>query len=218
MKLFNLKNKKGFTPTLTLGKDKSKLVSGFTLIEMLIAVFVLTIALSALLNLISTTLFSSRYANNEIIANYLMQEAADYIRNDRDTKVLQPANPISGLWSDFLSIYQSGGCFSPEGCQFEVNPFDYLVQCDWEGYTFGSSQCRTFGYDENTSISNRFYTYHDDASARSNFKRQIKMYLGNEGNDQNVLNVTITVEWLNGTVVKSRSMNFTLTNWQPTGV
>ena len=207
MKLFNFK------------KDKK----GFTLIETLVAVFMLSLSLVALLSLTSINLFSAKYANNDITANYLLQEVADYIRNDRDSNVFQKYDPNIHNWVEFLAKYghpfsgASSLCFSNNGCQIEVinNKTATIENCNSGDNIFGSDSqmhCNIFYYNENADNGN-FYTYSDPGNgARSNFKRQIRMRL--DENNPNILNIEVNVEWLNGTLVKSRTLRFSLINWQ----
>lgn len=64
--------------------NSMKKQQGFTLIETLIAVFILTLTIGGLLTLAANGYFSVRYARNQIVANNLLQESLEYIRNSRD--------------------------------------------------------------------------------------------------------------------------------------
>jgi len=201
--------------------------SGFTLIETLVAVFILTIALNGLFALIANSLFSARYARNEITANYLMQEAIDYIRNDRDTTVFQNMSPTS--WSNFLGHYgyPSGLCFaggldSRDGCEIDLSNIDpatgraVVSQCNTpRSSTFGETECRVLNYDDNAS-NRSFYNY--QSGSLSNFKRQVLLWIDSSGPNgtfgADELQIKVTVEWQNGGVVRSRSLQTTLLNWQ----
>src|SRR5574344_1635091 len=92
-----------------------KLNKGFTLIETMVSILILSVALAALISLISGSLFISRYNKNEITVNYLLQEVIDYVKNDRDTKIFQEGQD----WDSFLSEYQMAGCFDDSGCKIE---------------------------------------------------------------------------------------------------
>lgn len=189
-------------------KDKIKLASGFTLVETLVATMVLTIAISALLNLTTSNFYSARYSNNEIIASYLLQEATDYIRNDRDSIGFKEEN-----WAGFLSKYSA--CFdtfdSYTGCYIDVadslftNPLDCNESIDW-----GDSDCPVLYFDENAS-GNSFYTYRD-TGALSNFKRQIIMTINSLNSDE--IDVRVVVEWKNGNLERKRVLQTSLLNWQ----
>jgi type II secretory pathway pseudopilin PulG len=189
---------------------------GFTLIETMVSVFILTLAFAGLLTLQSSSLFSARYARNEITANYLLQEAADYVRNDRDTTAFLHNN--SGTWTTFVQKYNN--CMtsfsSTGGCYFEpASEPSTISKCSNASPTFGTSTCPVLYYDP-TAGYNDFYTYNsaDKVSgaplALSDFKRQVVM----QNTNPDELDVKITVEWQNGSLVRSRSLVVTLTNWQ----
>ncbi len=98
--------------------------SGFTLVETLIAVLILAMAISALLTLSASGFFTIRYAKNDIVGTYLLQESLEYIRNHRDTYAQNNINTQSGAtdyWQEWLSIFEAQGCFTRDGCM--VNPY-----------------------------------------------------------------------------------------------
>ena len=190
---------------------------GFTLIETMIAVFILVLAMNSLLGLLAGSLFAARYAKNDIVANYLTQEAIDYIRNDRDTFAFQQASSGGG-WNNFLNRYgyaTSTSCFSTDGCEFE--PAKMLVtpttpsDCNSTITSPYSLPCRTLNYDENATNKD-FYTYDNTGTLPlSGFKRQIIMTYDNSLPDE--LDIKVTVEWLNGSVAKSKVSRVSLLNW-----
>lgn len=198
--------------------------------ETMVAVFILTVTLASLLTIVTNSIFDSRYARNEIIANYLLQEAVDSIRNNRDTIAFQHYDDGSGAgdWAKFLNKYgynngsNSDTCFvsdlstSTSGCY--IDPLDNSkipLTCSSSG-DFGSSDCPVLSFDSNAT-NNTFYTYAvKDTSGnflpKSNFKRQIAMKISDNNPDE--LDVRVTLEWLNGSLLRSRSLQLSLLNWQ----
>ncbi len=191
-------------------KQKNK---GFTLIETMIAVFILVVAMNAMLGLISSSLFSARYAKNEIIANYLIQEAIDYIRNERDSIAFQQKDDPTGGWANFQNKYSA--CFNPLGCQVEpANTGSNISACTGTvGGGFGTIGCPVFNFDENASNKD-FYTYDTNQGVPSNFKRKIVMTVNPNINNQDEIDIKVDVEWLNGTLVRSKYSRISLLNWQ----
>jgi prepilin-type N-terminal cleavage/methylation domain-containing protein len=182
---------------------------GFTLIETMVAIFILTIALSSLISLTASSIFSARYAANEMTAGYLLQETADYIRNDRDTTVFD--NNGGGVgWATFINKYGNGAstiCFSPNGCYFEPTSIVVVPPTLCPGGT-----CPVFNYDK-ASTYNAFYTYQNPTGAApSIFRRKIVMKINLNNPDE--LDVKITLDWYNGGSPRSRSLNISLLNWQ----
>lgn len=178
----------------------------------MLAVFVLALSLTGLISLTSTSFLTAKYANNEIVSNYLVQEAIDYIKNDRDTLVFQSSDPVAG-WSNLLNKYQN--CTS-DGCYFE--PFDgelaTVNKCTGSVTGgFGTIKCPVFFYNENTTgDKSGFYTYKSlNGVTNSRFKRKVLVSTNPSNPDQ--LDIRVTVEWLNGNLPKSRSLYYSLLNW-----
>jgi len=117
-------------------KVKNKKISicegGFTLVEAMFAIFILTFVIVGLMTVVSSSLYSARYAKQEITMNFLIQEVLDGIRNDRDSSVF-----LSGeySWQDFVDKY-TGACEEGVGCQIgigvggvEIKPCDRDDSC-----------------------------------------------------------------------------------------
>jgi type II secretory pathway pseudopilin PulG len=100
-------------------KVKNKKISicegGFTLVEAMFAIFILTFVVVGLMTVVSSSLYSARYAKQEITMNFLIQEALDGIRNDRDSSVFLGDEH----WQDFVDKY-TGACEEGVGCQIEI--------------------------------------------------------------------------------------------------
>ncbi len=178
---------------------------GFTLIETLIAIFILTLTVGGLLTLAANGYFSVRYARNQISADSLVQESIEYIRNSRDTAVQDGTD-----WPTWVGQFSSNGCTSSTGCI--VDPFN-----------IGGSYFRACGSTcEATSFypTSGFYGYATDgtypatmtsgaAPQTTTYVRTVTMHL--VGSDQLVVNST--VRWFNGNAAKSTSQSTLLTNW-----
>ncbi len=185
-------------------KQKLKFTTGFTLVETMVAVFILTIALTSLLNLTSQSLFTARYARNEITANYLLQEVVDYVRNQRDSTAFQQKD-TGGGWLAFLDKLgktTNPYCFSAEGCYFDVsNVTNPIIRACSSG-----SGCPSLMYDD-SDLADRFYNY--NSGSTSSFKRTIVL----DDSNSDELSIKITVEWMNGNSLRSRVLRMSLLNW-----
>lgn len=198
-------------------KKTNKRQLGFTLVETMIAIFILTLAMTSLLGLTSQGLFAARYSRNDITANYLLQEVADFVRNERDTIAFEQSGQGGG-WANFLETFGSSiansKCFSSKGCYFDLNNYANntnlkVKTCDAK-ISFGKSKCPLFYYDSNATDGS-FYNYDKNVGTPSNFKRKINFKINPNNPDE--VYVTITVEWLNGSLAQSRSLYLSLLNW-----
>ncbi|MDP4008948.1 MAG: prepilin-type N-terminal cleavage/methylation domain-containing protein [bacterium] len=62
---------------------------GFTLIEALVAIFIITVGAGGAFSLIYQTTTIMRFAHNRLIASYLAQEGIEIVRNIRDQNFLR---------------------------------------------------------------------------------------------------------------------------------
>ena len=81
---------------------------GFTLIEAMIAVTIITFAIAGPLFVASRSLVVAEVARDQLTASYLAQEGIEYVRAMRDDEYLTAyqaggANVSSAAWSDFLT-------------------------------------------------------------------------------------------------------------------
>ena len=123
---------------------------GFTLVEALTAIFILTFVIVGLMTVVSSSLFAARYARDEVTANYLLQEVIDYVRNDRDTSVFLETNPggLDTAWSEFYAKYTD--CVT-NGCTIDVMTGDSSIEA------CSSTECPYLYLNENaTNTSNCF--------------------------------------------------------------
>lgn len=182
---------------------------GFTLVETLVAIFILVLTTGALLTLTAGGFYSVRYARNQIVANALMQESLEYIRNSRDSAMLSETT-----WDEWRGTMVSAGCFSADACY--ADPYTTgtkIAVCPVTSTGVSSCPAITYfpdkyfyGYEGNpypfTSLVQRYQT---------SFVRSINMAYGATGTDQIV--VTVTVKWLNGVNTKTVSQSTLLTQW-----
>lgn len=112
---------------------------GFTLIETLIAVLLLSIAVAGPLTIAQKGLSSSVIAKDQVGAFFLAQDAVEYVRFKRDTNKLGGASWLTGL-----AVCSSAG--GTNTCYID-SVQDTVAPC--------SGSCPVLNYDS----SNRFFTY-----------------------------------------------------------
>ena len=103
-----------------------KKIRGFTLMEAMVAIVILSVSVVAPISIAQKGLQSTYFARDQITAFYMAQEAIEYIRSNRDNAILQggswagtflPAVSTcvsAGLTSKcYVDLYNSGGNFNP---------------------------------------------------------------------------------------------------------
>lgn len=97
-------------------------ISGFTLIETLVAVSIFSTSVLTLMIILSQGLTNISYAKQKIRAEYLSGEGIEYIRNMRDTYMLYSATGEAG-WNAFYSKLISSGasCQNSNGCYLNAD-------------------------------------------------------------------------------------------------
>ncbi|MBA3284791.1 MAG: type II secretion system protein [Nitrosopumilus sp.] len=132
---------------------------GFTLIESLVAVTMLSLVIASVMGLAQTSIAGNTYAQAQVTANYLAGEALEYIRNQRDNQFLQYPNDIQttpSLWLDGID----GSCFNT-GCDV-----------DTVNSTFISCQAECVPLQFSSNINGGFYQ-HGNMGSNSTFRRTI---------------------------------------------
>ncbi|MBI1971508.1 MAG: prepilin-type N-terminal cleavage/methylation domain-containing protein [Candidatus Wildermuthbacteria bacterium] len=86
----------------------------FTLIEVLVAMFVVLVGAGGLFSLIYQTTSFSANPSSQLAASYLAQEGIEIVRNIRDTNFLKMHKGLPAAWDDGLA-----GCAS--GCEADFN-------------------------------------------------------------------------------------------------
>jgi len=93
--------------------NMKKTIRGFTLVETMIAVTILTFAVAGPLFTASRALVAAEIARDQLTASYLAQEGVEYVRAMRDTEYLAAyqtggATVSETAWSSFLSGSSAG--------------------------------------------------------------------------------------------------------------
>lgn len=177
---------------MNLSKIK-KTNGGFTLVESLVAVGILSISILATFTAVSNGLRSSGISKDQITAFYLIQEGMEFIKNTREENAIKN---ISGTPTDWLAgISEVGGtapagdpCYSGRTCRID-SANKTITYC---GVSFGS--CPVLQQSPSTSVFGYGTGWVDTI-----FKREIQI----ESINADEIRVTIQVSWTGRGVVKS---------------
>lgn len=169
---------------------------GFTLVETLVAIFIITTAIAGAMAATQRSLQTSFYSRDQVVTFFLAEEAMEAIRNIRDTNFkLNKAN-----WLESIPVPSTNG-------QSAVVCVDWVSQS--QGYTIYS--CSNFALRYNNSTGQYGHTLSGPATINTNMSRKIT--LTRVSADQ-VL-VEVEMRWKTGSQPE-RSYQFhkTLLNWK----
>jgi Tfp pilus assembly protein PilV len=171
---------------------------GFTLIEVLVAVFILITAVVVPLTISSKGIFYSNVVRDQSVASYLAQEGMEAVRLMRDNIFLVGSannETPESVWQTFigtLTVCDMSGA----GCYFrDIENFN-LSSCD--------SSCEPLGFNENSG-------YSFGTGEPSPFTRTIKTEVFT---NPDRMKVEVTVSWKTNTLERSMTVTNYLTPWQ----
>ena len=114
-------------------------IRGFTLVEVIVVVFVITIGLLAVFNIIQNITIFSRLAASRLTAVYLAQEGIELVRNQRDTNWLEGVDWDNGLTGCELFPFCQFGVINIDGFTRNIsivpdgsNKMDVSVDVTWQ--------------------------------------------------------------------------------------
>lgn len=172
---------------------------GFTLIEALIAITILTFAITATFTAAQSGLASAVESRDQISSFFLAQEAVEFVRNKRDTNSLAGTNWLSGIASVSQDV-----CYPPKGCTLDVVTGSFGV-CSSPNNCPPLKQDRVAG-----SATEGMYGYATPWTP-TNFVRTLQFERINA--DEIALTVTITLKKANLTI-QTFKVRESIFNWQ----
>jgi len=184
-----------------------KYTAGFTLIETIVAIFILSMAMGSLLTLSANGFYSVRYSRNQIVADNLAQEAIEYVRNTRDTQFLMPDQ--WGAYSKWVTLKSTimPACFTTNGCIVDIySTGSKFIAC--------STTCPYMKYYENQGIYGyaNSYPFTGGVSYDTSYIRTVKMTPAAGTSDY--FDMTVTVQWLNGGTPKTITQKVYFSGWR----
>lgn len=190
-----------------------KTSDGFTMIETLVAVFIVMLAITGPLYFVSQSIQSAYYARDQVTAFYLTQESVELIKNIRDTNALTSACGAASEWLscnpslDLLLCTGSYGCVV--GLTSGMNV--YVSECTSDN----DSDCILR---QNTGSNALEFSYSGGTGwAPSRFQKRVYVTVENDdsfagGSEAEVI---VRVTWRSGTVDRDFVVRQNITNWIP---
>jgi len=171
--------------------------SGFSIVETLVAIFILSLVITAAMTVAQGSLQASFYARDRILATFLAQEAIELVKNRRDKNGLSESPWLAGL----------GACASSVGCALSPRNFGLVSGCDQNGEKI-CNLCRdTNDGDILVPCDGR------SGLEESGLTRSLKLRYIPDEDSANEAEITATVTWAN----KARKVVITehIFNWHP---
>jgi len=190
--------------------------SGFTIVEVLIALTIFSIAIAGVITAAVQGGLDVNKAKNRVVAGYLADEGLELVRGLRDTMVVQNAGfGAAHDWAGFLTAidlctHASGG--TQQSCDIDAEntagstPFPLpanIIGCVPLG-----SACPLY-YD-----THGYYTHVSVGAASTSFSRGIHVTeIAGSGTSTDEVHVVSTVSWYEGITQQSVSVSEDLFNW-----
>lgn len=180
-------------------KQKINKKIGFTLVETLVAISILSLSILAGFTAVQNGIGSSLTAKDQITAFYLAQEAMEYVKNIRDENALNFINGGTNTWLTGISSQASDPCSFGKTCYID-SPAKTVTTCAGINTTcpllYRNSTTNLWGY---TTTSGWVPT---------NFKRAITF----TSVSADEVNVTVWISWTQGSNTKTFQVTQTLLN------
>lgn len=182
---------------------QKKQSAGFTLVETLVAISILSLSILGTFTAVQHSLQTSGFAKDQITAFYLVQEGMEYVRNMRDQNALASIASVNNgggpvNWLTGLSASAPDPCYFGKTCRID-SPNATLATCSG-----GWGSCPNLLQDPTSGLFGYTGGWTD-----SRFRRemQITQVSANE------VKVTISIAWTSANFSKNFQVTESLFNW-----
>ncbi len=173
--------------------------SGFTVLESIVAIFILSVSISGVFTAVQTSLSQSTISKDEVKAFYLAQEAMEIIRNKRDANQLSWINGMGTGWLSGISGVAADPCYFGKVCRVESSSPTTFITC---GNAWNT--CPDLRQDSSTSLMG-----YNAAWGPTNFKREIM--IGAPAPHE--IAVVVRITWTKGSRTYEFKVKDHLFNW-----
>jgi prepilin-type N-terminal cleavage/methylation domain-containing protein len=173
---------------------------GFTLIEALVAITILTLSIAGPMVTATNGIKNSVYASDQIVAFYIAQEGVEIIRSLRDGNAL---NNVA--WQTGISSFSACTDGSGQGCGIDIRNKNF-INCSSGGGTACNIYYDPLGLTAGSGV--RGVYSHVSSGSQTIFKRSIKIVAINT--QESTIDVTVT--WISRGVTKTITVQSRLFN------
>lgn len=145
---------------------KTTNLRGFTLVETMASVFVMSMVIIGPLTLASSASAYAKMSKDMMIGNHLAQEAVELLRHQQDSVYIRCADkdtstcPASAsetsdeaawrIFKERLGVSQSDLCFSSAGCSYDYVDMTTNQDANPTKYASTANSCNTLSFDPST--------------------------------------------------------------------
>lgn len=183
----------------------NKFLKGFTLVESLVAIGILSLSIAATFTAVQSGIKTSIAAKDQITAFYLAQEAMEYIKNVRDVNALHSLNGTATNWLTSMSATSNDPCYFGNTCTIDsptLSAASAFAKCSG-----GFGTCPNLYQD---SVTGLYSQTTGSNPVSTSFKREIQFT--SSGTDS--VFVTIKISWASGGVAKTFTVTGAVFNRQ----
>ncbi len=176
--------------------------SGFSLVEMLVAVSILLLVIVGPMTVTSRAAKSSSFSTEQAQAFFLAQEGLELAQRERDNILLKNFGGVAVDWDDFINSGAGGTyqhCYADTGCGLEWDNTATNLRAPANCAIAG--KCKLY-YDADAERSRFTHEVGVPANETTLFTRIIKF----ENEDDAKVRVTSTVTWRTGSVVAPQTV------------
>jgi Tfp pilus assembly protein PilV len=159
-------------------KENKNNKTGFTLVETLIAIFILVLSVTGPMSVAQNSLKASFLARDQISAFYLAQDAIEYLKNEKDTNMIKKIS--DDTQEIFSSNYMTNCSIKP--CAIDTTRSSSAVS------TCPSGSCAPLCFDQ---VTQNYKTSGSSCSTLSKFTREVYMKNGESGE----YIITVVIRW-----------------------
>jgi Tfp pilus assembly protein PilV len=184
-------------------KDLEKKKDGFSVVEALVAISVLTAVIAGVFSTVQTSLSQATLSKDEVKAFYLAQEAFEIIRNIRDTNRLEILFGNSSLpWLYGIP----SACVNGDICRVDAKSMS-VISCGSASW----GNCMNLRQDLSPSSPTYMLYGYDAGFTPTNFKREVYIQ---ETVSEREMSVIVRVTWSKGLISKSFQTRSYFMKWR----
>lgn len=173
---------------------------GFTIIEVLIALTIFSIAVAGIVTVSVQGGVNITNVRNRTIAKYLAEEGIELMRGVRDTNVVASTVPATG-WGNFITLVTSTANCTSSPCDVDATVPGSIITC--------TTTCPVLAYNESTG----YYNHQPIGGSTSNRVSPFTRNLVITSVSSDEIEVVSTVSWREGNNQQSIIMRESMFNW-----